>query len=91
MGGGNRRLQVASIDDLPTHHHIEKLPGTQVSDQLTRARRAEVLMAGEQPNSPCLCQPHGHIGEVRAHLLARRSFVVPRVLTALVDAIPTKR
>ena len=48
-------------------------------------------MAREQTNSPCLCQPRGHIGEIRAHLLAGRSFVVPRVLTALVDAIPTKR
>ena len=91
VGGRNRRLQIASIDDLATRHDIENLSGTQVSHLFTVAPRAEVIMAGKPANSACLRKPRGHIGEVRANLLARRAFVVSSVLAALVDAIPAER
>jgi hypothetical protein len=67
-----------------------KLSGTQVSDLFTVAPAAQVLVAGEHADPARLRKPRGRLGEIRAHLLARRPLVEPRVLAGQVDAILAK-
>ena len=87
VGGRDRRFQIPSVDDLATHHDIVELTGAQVSDLSTVAFAVEVLVAGEQPNPPCLHKPRGRLGEVLADFAARRPFVVSGVLAGLVDPV----
>ena len=62
-----------------------KLPGAQIPDLFTVASAVEVLVAGEQPDPPCLHKPRGRLGEVLSDFAALRPFVVSGVLAALVD------
>ena len=87
VGGRDRRLQIASVDDLVTHHDIVKLPRAQVSDMLAVTSAAQVLMAGEQPDPPRLRKPRGRLSEVLADFAAGCPFVASGVLAGLVDPV----
>ena len=90
VSGGDRRLQIASVDDFAAHHDIVKLPRAQIPDMLAVTSAAQVLMAGEQPDPPRLRKPRGRLGEVLADFAAGCPFVVSGVLAGLVDPVITE-
>jgi hypothetical protein len=68
-----------------------KLSGGHVSDLLTGARGAQVLVTGEHPHLARLCEPRRRLRKVFADLSSGRPLVEPGVLTVGLDPIATER
>ena len=87
VGRRDRRLQIPCIDDLAAYRDLVKLSGGHVSDLLTGARAAQVLVAGEHADPARLREPRRRLREVFADLSSGRSLVEPGVLAVRLDPI----
>lgn len=67
------------------------LSAIQVSDLLTVAFATQTLVAPQEADLARLGGPRGRLVEVRADLLARRSFVIAGVLAVLINAVRAER
>ncbi len=80
VGRRDRRLQVPCIDDLATYRDLVKLSGGHVSDLLTVAPGAQVLVAGEYADPARLREPRRRLRKVLEDLSSGRPLVEPGVL-----------